>query len=281
MTVKDDLAESADVPCALVTGAGRGLGRAIAEAFHTKGYLVVATDYDDTLLRDLEGTPRYLTARQDVSDIDGAAEVASLIRERCGRLDVVVNNAGVNRFYPVCEAPPQQTIDAFRVNTFGALIVSQACLDLLIESKGRIVNIASESSTFRPPFQIYQSTKMALECLSDVMRRELQLFGVHVAIIRPGAIETNLIEGARQVEVDLEDSRFAPYFPKLREMVVRGMPKKVSEPAEVAAVVYRAATDPRKKAMYRINNDLKQRLAALVPKRVMDKLILRMLGGRK
>jgi len=271
--------EMIDPPCALVTGAGRGLGRAIAEAFHEKGYFVVATDYDSGLLEDLEGTPRYLTARHDVSDIGAAAEVAALIRERCGRLDVLVNNAGVNSFYPVCEAPPQRTIDGFMVNTFGALIVAQACLDLLIESKGRIVNIASESSPFRPPFQIYQSTKMALECLSDVMRRELQLFDVHVAIIRPGAIRTELTEGARNVRVDAENSRFEPYFPRLREMVARGMPRKVSEPAEVAQVVYRAATDPRKKVMYRINNDPKQRLALLVPKRLMDKLIMRILGG--
>lgn len=270
-----------DLPVALVTGAGRGLGRAIAEVFHANGYFVVATDYDVALLKDLEAVPRYLTARQDVSDIDAATEVAALIRERCGRLDVIVNNAGVNSFYPVCEAPPQRTIDGFMVNTFGALIVSQACLDLLIESAGRIVNIASESSPFRPPFQVYQSTKMALECLSDVMRRELQLFGVHVAIIRPGAIRTELIEGAKSVVIDAENSRFEPYFPKLREMVARGMPKKVSEPAEVAHVVFRAATDPRKRVMYRINNDLKQRLALLVPKRLMDKLILRMLGGRR
>jgi NAD(P)-dependent dehydrogenase (short-subunit alcohol dehydrogenase family) len=96
-----------DAPCALVTGAGRGLGRATAETFHAEGYRVVATDQDADLLKDLEGTPRYLTARHDVSDIDAAAEVAALIRERCGRLDVVVNNAGVNSFYPVCEAPPQ------------------------------------------------------------------------------------------------------------------------------------------------------------------------------
>jgi NAD(P)-dependent dehydrogenase (short-subunit alcohol dehydrogenase family) len=268
-----------DTPCVLVTGAGRGLGRAIAETFHAQGYFVVATDYDADLLKDLAGAARYLTARQDVSDIAAAAEVAALIRERCGRLDVIVNNAGVNSFYPVCEAPPQRTIDGFMINTFGALIVSQACLDLLIESKGRIVNIASESSPFRPPFQIYQSSKMALECLSDVMRRELQFFGVHVAIIRPGAIRTELIAGAQNVEVVAENSRFEPYFPKLREMVARGMPKKVSEPVEVAQLVYHAATDPKKKVMYRINNDLKQRLVLLVPKRLMDKLIMRMLGG--
>ena len=267
-------------PCVLVTGAGRGLGRAIAEAFRAKDYTVVATDFDPDLLTDLEGVPGYLTAEHDVRDVEAAARVAALIRDRCGRLDVVVNNAGVNSFYPVCEAPPQRTIDAFMINTFGALIVSQACLDLLIESRGRIVNIASESSPFRPPFQVYQSTKMALECLSDVMRRELQFFDVHVAIIRPGAARTELIEGAQRVEVRAENSRFEPWFPKLREMVARGIPKRICEPAEVAAVVYRAATDPKKRVMYRINNDPKQRLALLVPKGVMDRLIFRMLGGR-
>ena len=104
----------------------------------------------------------FLTCLQDVTDIDQATEIANLIRERCGRLDVIVNNAGVNPFYPVSEAPPRQTIHGFMVNTFAAVIVPQACLDLLIESKGRIVNISSESSTFRAPFQIYQSSKMAL-----------------------------------------------------------------------------------------------------------------------
>jgi NAD(P)-dependent dehydrogenase (short-subunit alcohol dehydrogenase family) len=101
-----------EIPCVLVTGAGRGLGRAIAEAFHARGYLVVATDFDAGMLKDLEGAPRYVTARHDVSDIARATEVAALIRERSGRLDVIVNNAGVNSFYPVCEAPPQRTIDA-------------------------------------------------------------------------------------------------------------------------------------------------------------------------
>ena len=60
-------------PCALVTGAGRGLGRAIAERFHAEGYHVVATDYDEDLLKDLEGVRRYSTMRHDVSDVDAAA----------------------------------------------------------------------------------------------------------------------------------------------------------------------------------------------------------------
>ena len=94
----------------LVTGAGRGLGRAIANRFRQAGYTVVATDYDESLLADIENAEGFVTAQQDVSDIDRAADIAQLIREQCGRLDAIVNNAGVNPFYPVCEAPPRQTI---------------------------------------------------------------------------------------------------------------------------------------------------------------------------
>jgi NAD(P)-dependent dehydrogenase (short-subunit alcohol dehydrogenase family) len=265
--------------CALVTGAGRGLGRAIAEAFHEQGYLVVATDFDEDLLSDLAGVDRYLTWQQDVSDIDRAAEVATLIGEQCGRLDVIVNNAGANPFFPVCEAPPQRTIQGFMVNTFGALIVTQACLDLLIESKGRVVNISSESSPFRPPFQIYQSTKMALECLSDVMRRELMLLDVHVAVIRPGAIQTELIEDTKIVPIDAPNSRFERFFPRYRKMVTDRLPSRVSKPSDVAALVYHAATDRKKLAIYTINNDLTQKLLPLLPPKVVDLFLMRQLRG--
>ena len=98
----------------------------------------------------------------------------------------------------------------------------QACLDLLIESKGRIVNISGESSTFRAPFQTYQSSKMALECLSDVMRRELQLFDVHVTFIRPGAIRTDLFAGTTDMKIlGEEESRFKKFYPGLNDCAAR------------------------------------------------------------
>ena len=263
----------------LVTGAGRGLGRAIANRYHESGFTVVATDYDASLLQDLQGQEGFIAAQQDVTNIEQAAEIASLIRERCGRLDVIVNNAGVNSFYPVCEAPPQQTIHGFMVNTFAAVIVPQACLDLLIESKGRIVNISSESATFRAPFQVYQSSKMALECLSDVMRRELILFDVHVAFIRPGAIRTDLFSGTQNVEMQIENSRFQKFFPRFSEMVKKNAPTKVSEPAEVAELVFTAGTDSKRKVMYTINNKFMYKIIALLPAGIVDKGVVKQLTG--
>jgi NAD(P)-dependent dehydrogenase (short-subunit alcohol dehydrogenase family) len=147
----------------------------------------------------------------------------------------------------------------------------------LIESRGCIVNIASESSPFRAPFQIYQSTKMALKCLSDVMRRDLVLFDVHVATIRPGAIDTNLIKETMLVPIEVKASRFERFFPRLREMIRKPVPKRLSQPSEMAAVVYKAATDPKRKVMYRIDNDPIQRIVPWFPAKLVDRLISRQL----
>jgi NAD(P)-dependent dehydrogenase (short-subunit alcohol dehydrogenase family) len=139
----------------LVTGAGRGLGRAIANLFHDNGYHVVATDYDEGLLADLAGQDGYTTSALDVTRDEAADNVAAMIKADIGHLDVIV------------------TVNAFEINTFGALRTIRACLDLLIESKGRVVNISSESAPLRTPFQSYASSKMALEALTDAMRREV------------------------------------------------------------------------------------------------------------
>lgn len=264
----------------LVTGAGQGLGRAISNRYREAGFTVVATDYDESLFQDLEGVEGFITAQQDVTDIPRAAEIAMLIRERCGRLDVIVNNAGVNAFYPVCETPPEKTIHGFMVNTMAALIVPQACLDLLVESKGRIVNISSESSIFRTNFQIYQATKMSLECLSDVMRRELILLDVHVAYVRPGAIRTELFEDTQSLQVHtVENSRFAKFVPQFKKMVNDNIPSNVSKPSEVAEVVFQAGTDRKKKVKYTINNSFKIKLMGMLPAKLVDKAIAKGFAG--
>ena len=171
-------------PTVLVTGAGRGLGRAIAEHFQANGYHVVATDRSLDMLADLADHSGYTIIPLDVTSDDDANAVAEMIQEKIGRLDVVINNAGINAFYAVSEAPPQMTVDTFQINTFGPLRITSACLDLLLASGGRIVNISSESVPLRAPFQCYAASKASLEALSDTIRRELRPKGVHVALIR-------------------------------------------------------------------------------------------------
>ena len=268
-----------DKPSVLITGAGGGLGRAIADHFYAKGYHVVATDYDLSLLSELEGKDSYTTAKLDVASLEDAQNIAQRVKNELGHLDVIVNNAGIDVFCPITEAPPEKTINGFMINTFAALIITQACLDLLIASKGTVVNISSESAPLRTPFQFYQSSKLALEGISDVMRRELMVFGAHVAIIRPGAIETPLIAGHDNIKNPLENSRYKEVFERFAAGVAKASPKRKSKPADVAALVYHAATDPKRKTMYGINHSLKLKIIGKLPSKLLDKLLLKQLVG--
>jgi len=269
---------STNQPCALITGAGQGLGRAIAEYFHDNDYHVVATDYDVKLLADLDGENGYTVAALDVTSDDAADEVAATIEKDIGHLEVLVNNAGIMSFYPVCEAPTELTVNTFNINTFGPLRTIRACLDLLIESEGRIVNVSSESAPFRSPFGSYASSKMALEALSEVMRRELRLFGVHLALVRPGAIKTDLFEEIHHIKNEVENSRFEDSFRKFAKGVAKRGPKNASAPSEVAAVVYKAATDKDKKVMYEINNQIALKVLDYLPSKTVDAILTASLG---
>lgn len=259
----------------LVTGAGRGLGRAICEAFHAHDDTVIATDVDASLLADLEG--RMIVWPLDVTDQPAADAAAAMVRERFGRLDVLVNNAGLVGYFPVAETSPDVLIKHFEINAFGALRLTHACLDLLIAAGGRVINISSESWRLRTPFQIYQTTKLAVEGISDVLRRELAHLGVHVATIRPGAIETELFHAMEDIRNPVSDSRLAAPFDQFAAMLKRNPPARRSQPEAVAEVVYRAATDRRRQPHYQINNMLSLKLVSWLPTRWADWLLRRML----
>jgi NAD(P)-dependent dehydrogenase (short-subunit alcohol dehydrogenase family) len=260
---------------ALVTGAGGGLGRAICRALADAGFTVIATDRTAGLVREVEGCRPHAL---DVTDAASVAAAATLVRAEFGRLDVLVNNAGIIGYFPVAEADPEEVIRHFQVNTFGSLRTVHAFLDLLAASRGRVINVTSESYRFRTPFQPYQTTKLALEGLSDVLRRELAPIGVRVATVRPGAIETELFRAMSAIAPPAEGSRLAPSFARFARALAGRPPKRVSAPEDVAAVVLRAATDRRPRPHYAINNMLALRIAALLPARLADAVVARILG---
>jgi NAD(P)-dependent dehydrogenase (short-subunit alcohol dehydrogenase family) len=265
---------------ALVTGAGGGLGGAVCRALREQGFQVVATDRALDLLADFADRDGYSTAALDVTDTAAAREVAAQIASSFGRLDALVNNAGVIGYFPTVEMDPEVLVRHFQVNAFGALRTVHACLDLLVRARGRVVNVTSESYRFRNPFQIYQTTKLTLEGLSDVMRRELAPLGVHVATVRPGAIETELFHAMDAIENPVPGSRLAAPFARFARMLARKPPKRVSRPEQVAAVIVRAATEARPRPHYEINNMLALRVAAALPASVADRVVARMTGTR-
>ncbi|OEL19176.1 NADPH-dependent 1-acyldihydroxyacetone phosphate reductase [Dichanthelium oligosanthes] len=182
-------------PVVLVTGCSDGgIGHAMARAFAEAGCAVVATARSRGSMRDLDGDPRFLLVDLDVRSEESArAAVAEAVREH-GRIDVLVNNAGVHLVAPLVEVPMESFHQVFDTNVYGAMRLVQAVIPHMMERrKGTIVNVGSITAMAPGPWAgVYSASKAALHALSDSLRVELRSFGINVMIVAPGGTKSNL-----------------------------------------------------------------------------------------
>lgn len=185
----------------LITGASRGLGRAIAEAALAAGDTVVATARDPGRLADLEA--RYpdtlLCFALDVTDMAAANVAVTVTVDTFGRLDVLVNNAGYGHaaaFEQTSEASFRAQIET---NFYGVVNLTRAALPVLrAQRSGHIINISSVGGrTATPGLSAYQSAKWAVGGFSEVIAREVAPFGVKIVCVEPGGMRTSWGEIAR------------------------------------------------------------------------------------
>lgn len=275
----------------LVTGTSSGIGEASARHLAGLGFNVFAG------VRKSEDGERVAGSRIepviiDVTDDASVAAAAETIGAAVGNsgLAGLVNNAGIAvagplEFIDIAEF--QRQLD---VNVTGVLRTTQAMLPHLRNARGRIVNISSIGGRVAVPLVgPYAASKFALEGMSDSLRRELRPWGMHVALIEPGAVATPIWDkGVDQAD---EMDRDAP--PEVRERYgeVIDAVRKASEknrtdgvpPQEVAEAVAHALTADKPKTRYLVGRDAKMRapMAAVMPDRLMDAAIARALGQRK
>lgn len=182
-------------PVVLVTGCSEGgIGHAMARAFAAAGCAVVATARSRGSMRGLDGDPRFLLLELDVrSDESARAAVAGALREH-GRIDVLVNNAGVHLVAPLAEVPMESFHQVFDTNVYGAMRLIQAVIPHMMERrKGTIVNVGSITALAPGPWAgVYSASKAALHALSDSLRVELRSFGINVMTVAPGGTRSNL-----------------------------------------------------------------------------------------
>ncbi|GAB3456516.1 SDR family oxidoreductase [Actinophytocola sediminis] len=183
-----------------ITGASRGLGRAFTSAALARGDRVVATARDLSPLDELiTSHPDHLLAlRLDVTDRAAVFAVVAEALERFGRLDIVVNNAGILVGGMVEEFTEAEARAQLEVNFFGALWVSQAVLPALrARGGGHIVQISSIGALGGfPSTGLYSASKFALEGMSEALAAEAAPFGVKVTIVQPGGYWTDLYTSA-------------------------------------------------------------------------------------
>lgn len=197
---------------ALVTGAGRGLGRAIATALARRGDRVVLTDYDEALVSAAaaslrsEGLDVY-SDRLDVSDESSVVDVVNRWDAQI-ELGTVVANAGVAASSPLAETSLAEFDRIMNVNVRGGfLILREAVRVMQPRRRGNIVSVASTSSftASSTPMLAYDTSKAAVRMMTMAAARELGPFGVRVNAVAPGTMDTQLVRGLFADELSTED----------------------------------------------------------------------------
>lgn len=219
---------------ALVTGAGRGIGRAIALRLAAEGARVAVTDVDEETARQTSAEIGGAGVRMDVTDAASVRAGVAQAEAALGPVDVLVNNAGWDKTEPFVRSAEETWDKVLAINLRGPIRVTRGVLDGMIERRrGRIVSISSDAGRVGSSGEaVYSAAKAGIIGFSKTLARELARYQINVNVVCPGPTNTQLLK-----EVGGDN-------PKLLEALRRAVPfGRIGEPEEIAAAVAFLASD--------------------------------------
>nr|WP_168504877.1 oxidoreductase [Streptomyces sp. S1D4-11]QIY93383.1 oxidoreductase [Streptomyces sp. S1D4-11] len=256
---------------ALVTGASSGIGKAATLTLADAGFTVIGTSRDTSRVAP-GNSVTFLDL--DVTSDESVASVVEQVLKRFGRLDVLVNNAGIGANGAAEEFSVAQTQSLFDVNVFGLIRMTKAVLPhMRTRGNGRIINVSSVAGFVPNPFMAnYVATKHAVEGYSESLDHEVREHGVRVLRVQPGPVNTPF--DANQVQADTPLAVYARRR-SVFEDVMRKTMRGGDDPAVVAKVIAAAATDPKPKLRYTAGSTAGRLsvLRRIVPARAFDKSV--------
>jgi short-subunit dehydrogenase len=221
------------MPSVLITGASKGIGRATAAAFATRGFRVVATARDPRTLEDLDVDQRLALDVTDQASVDAAVAAA-------GEVDLLVSNAGAIFVAAVEASPADEVARLYAQNTVGAIRVAQALLPQMRERRsGRLLFVSSVVSRLALPGNaVYASTKAALDLLVEGLSVEVRHFGIDAALLQPGPVSSGALDDP--LAYALPDDPYAPLLEQRGDLRAAMM-----TPEQVADAIVDAAERDR------------------------------------
>jgi NAD(P)-dependent dehydrogenase (short-subunit alcohol dehydrogenase family) len=268
---------------ALVTGSSSGMGYETAITLARAGIHTYASmrnlkkSKTITEMASTENLPLQVI-QLDVNDDSSVKDAIYKIVKEKERIDVLVNNAGYGLFGSLEDISLEEIKAQFETNFFGVIRVTQLVLPLMREQKsGTIVNVSSVGGRIGfPALSAYQSTKFALEGLSESISYELEPFGIRVVIIEPGFIRTNIMDSSTLAK-KAQDPK-SPYYSqiqKVRSHFKSMMENDSSPPEEVAKVILQALTSENPQLRYTVGRDADTMIQARVnmPEKQFKKMI--------
>lgn len=258
-------------PVALVTGASSGIGRAAALALVGAGFAVVGTSRNAANAKPIAGVT-FLDL--DVASDESVRSLVEEVIERFGRIDVLVNNAGVGAVGAGEESSIDQAKEVFDVNVFGLMRMTNAVLPhMRAQRRGRVVNVSSMLGRIPAPFMaVYAATKHAVEGYAESVDHELREHGVRMLLVEPTYTRTGF--EASSMAPDSPVPVYAAQREVARDVLATAV-RSADDPDVVAKVIVAAATDSKPKLRYPAGPMAKRvsLLRRFVPSRAFDQQI--------
>ncbi len=260
----------------LITGVSGGMGLATAKKYLSFGYKVYGLDIRDPLV-DFDN---FIFVKTDLTKIEEVESAYRLIK--MDKLDLIINAAGIYDLNSLIEISEEDFIKIFNINVFSIYRVNKTFIPLLKEG-GRIIMVSSELAPLDPlPFTgLYAITKSTIEKYAYSLRMELQLLGYKVILIRPGAVDTGLIEvSTNRLENFTGSTTHYQYNAKKFNDVVNSVESKKISPDKIANLIYKASIKKRPKYVYKINRNKGLLLLNLLPKSWQNRIIKKILQSK-
>jgi NAD(P)-dependent dehydrogenase (short-subunit alcohol dehydrogenase family) len=257
----------------LITGGSSGIGKSIGEFLHHKGFVVYGTSRNPDRVLDSVFPLVALDVRDSNSIVLAVAKIIAI----SGRLDIVINNAGVGITGPLEEIPTAEIKNNFETNFFGPIEVMKAVLPQMRSQKsGLIINVTSIAGYMGLPYRsVYSASKGALELITEGLRMEVKSFGITITNIAPGDFATNIASGRFHAPLLKGSAYEIPYGNTLKMMdehVDAG-----SNPNEMAAAVYKIIENPNPKIHYKVGAFMQKFsivLKRILPDTVYEKMLM-------
>lgn len=257
----------------LITGASSGIGAAIAKFLHHKEYTVYGTS------RNPQKSPSsdFKMLPLDVTDLKSMREAITIIIEKEGRIDYLINNAGMGITGPIEETPIIEIRRVFETNYFGALeMINSVLPHMRAQRSGMVINITSIAGYMGLPYRgIYSATKGALGITTEAYRMELKEFNIKMTTVAPGDFATNIAAGRFHTPI-LHDSPYKENYGNtlalMDEHVEAGMDTQV-----MAKVIYKIMNTTNPNVHYRVGFFMQKISIALkrvLPDTWYEKLLL-------
>ncbi len=227
---------------ALVTGASKGIGAGIAKALAADGASVVVNyssskEGADKVVSEIKAKGGKAFAVQgDFSKQEDIGKVFAEVKKTFGRLDTLVNNAGVYAFTPLEQVTAEEYHRIFNLNVLGLLLSSKEAVKYFGPEGGSIINIGSVVSSLTPPgSSVYTATKGAVDAITRVLAKELGAKKIRVNSINPGMVETEGVHAAGFIGTDFE-----------KNTVAQTPLGRIGQPEDIATVATFLASDDSK-----------------------------------